>query len=322
MPRIADHWCHFRRADWERDQAALRAIRLSVFVREQQVPEALEWDGRDGDAMHLIAESGDGASIGTARLLPSGQIGRMAVMSDWRNRGIGTRLLAELVRIADDEEFPPPFLNAQTKVTSFYRRLGFEAVGEGFREAGIPHQRMERKHGHLPLPLDIETRLLGLTNGLLRLDEPRLLQLSVAAMAAQARRELRLSTPDLEPILYDQTAFLDNVTRLAVDRRGRLPVRILLIDAEPALHRGHRLIELSRKLSSTVQIQAVPAELAEQCDHYLLADDSGYCLRRYATPETALVDFNATASVRRMQRGFDQLWAQREVHSGLRRLHL
>ena len=181
---------------------------------------------------------------------------------------------------------------------------------------------MERKHGQLPLALDVETRLLGLTNGLLRIDEPSMLQLAVAAMATQARRELRLLTPDLEPILYDQAPFLDNVTRLAVHRRGRLPVRILLIDAEPALTRGHRLIELSRKLSSAVQIQAVPAELAEQCDHYLLADDSGYCLRRSAAPNAALVDFNANAHVRRMQRDFEQLWAQGAVHTGLRRLHL
>ena len=322
MPNRADHCCHFRRADWERDQAALRAVRQSVFVREQQVPESLEWDGRDGDAVHLVAESDDGAVIGTARLLPSGQVGRMAVMPDWRKRGVGTRLLAELLRIADDKGFPPPFLNAQTKVMSFYHRLGFEAVGNGFEEAGIPHQRMELQHAHLPLDLDIKTRLLGLTNGLLRIDNPAMLQLAVATMAVQARKELRLLTPDLEPFLYDRAPFLDNVKRLAVDRRGRLPVRILLIDAEPALHRGHRLIELSRKLSSAVQIHAVPAEFAEQCDHYLLADDSGYCLRRFTAPTAALVDFNGAASVRRMQRGFEQLWAQGQVHSGLRRLHL
>jgi len=322
MPSTADHRYSLRRADWKRDQAALRAVRRSVFVREQQVPEALEWDGRDGSAVHLIAESEDGATIGTARLLPSGQIGRMAVVPDWRKRGVGTHLLAELLRIADDEDSPTPFLNAQTMVTRFYVALGFEPVGDGFEEAGIPHQRMELKHGRLSLTLDIETRLLGQTNGLLRLDEPRMLQRAVAVMAAQARRELRLLTPDLEPILYDQARFLDNVTRLAVDRRGRLPVRILLIDAEPALHRGHRLIELSRKLSSAIQIQAVPAELAEQCDHYLLADDSGYCLRRYSAPDAALVDFNASAPVRRMQRDFEQLWAQGEVHSALRRLHL
>ena len=322
MPTTADHRYSLHRADWERDQAALRAVRLSVFVREQQVPEALEWDGRDGSAVHLIAESEDGAAIGTARLLPSGQIGRMAVVPDWRKRGVGTHLLAELLRIAGDEAFPTPFLNAQTKVTRFYAALGFESVGDGFEEAGIPHQRMERKHGQLPLALDVETRLLGQTNGLLRIDQPSMLQLAVSAMATQASRELRVLTPDLEPVLYDQAPFLDNVTRLAIDRRGRLPVRILLIDAEPALTRGHRLIELSRKLSSAVQIQAVPAELAEQCDQYLLADDSGYCLRRSAAPNAALVDFNATAPVRRMQRGFEQLWAQAEVHTGLRRLHL
>lgn len=322
MPSTTDHRYSVRRADWEQDQPALKALRLAVFVHEQAVPEAMEWDGLDDAAVHLLAESDAGAIIGTARLLPSGQIGRLAVVADWRERGVGTHLLAELLRIADHESFPPPFLNAQVKATSFYEKLGFGAVGDRFEEAGIAHQRMVFEHPRLPLILDLQTRMLARTSGLLRLEDPRLLQPAVAAMAAQARRELRLLTTDLEPILYDQTAFLEQVKRLAVARRGHLPVRILLMDAEPPLRRGHRLLELSRKLSSAIQIQAVPAEFIEQCDQYLLADDSGYCLRRCASPTRALVDFNAVASVRRMQRGFEQLWAQGAVHSGLRRLYL
>ncbi|MGB5734344.1 MAG: GNAT family N-acetyltransferase [Thiohalocapsa sp.] len=322
MARTIEHQYTIRRANWEQDQEALRNLRQAVFVREQGVPEALEWDGRDDDSLHLIAEAGDGMAVGTARMLTSGQIGRMAVLPEWRDRGIGTRLLAELLRIAHAEDCPARFLNAQIGAMPFYERLGFKAVGDGFDEAGIAHQRMELADAGLPLALDIRTRLLGQSAGLLRLTEPDMLRLAVATMAEQARRELRLLTPDLEPILYDQAPFLDQVSRLAVDRRGHLPVRILLVDAESPLRRGHRLIELSRKLSSAVQIQAVPAEFTEQSDHYLLADDSGYCLRRFNAPNAALVDFKAAAAVRRMQQGFEQLWAQGTVHVGLRRLHL
>ncbi|MGB5832596.1 MAG: GNAT family N-acetyltransferase, partial [Thiohalocapsa sp.] len=78
--RDNDHFT-VRRADWRSDQDALRAVRRAVFVREQLVPEQLEWDGADGNAIHLVAESEHGAAIGTARLQASGQIGRMAVLS-------------------------------------------------------------------------------------------------------------------------------------------------------------------------------------------------------------------------------------------------
>jgi predicted GNAT family N-acyltransferase len=311
-----------RRTDWSSDQTALRAVRLAVFVHEQQVPEALEWDGFDDEAVHLIAESEDGRPIGTARLLTSGQIGRMAVLPDWRARGIGTRLLIELLRIATDAGYPTPFMHAQTAAARFYRALGFETAGEVFEEAGILHQRMVLNDQELPLMVDIQTRVLGQTESLFKLDSPRVQRHAVAALAKQARREIRLLSPDLEPILYDQEPFLEQISRLAVDRRGRLPVRILLIDAEPVLRRGHRLVELSRKLSSAIQIRAVPEEFAEQCDHYLLADDRGYCLRRYAAPRTVLLDFNDAAAVRRMQRGFDKIWEQGAVHIDLRRLHL
>lgn len=300
----------------------MRAVRLAVFVHEQQVPEALEWDGLDHDAVHLIAETADGMPIGTARLLPSGQIGRMAVLPDWRAQGVGSRLLIEVLRIASNTGYPAPFMHAQTAAAAFYRSMGFETEGEVFDEAGISHQRMVFDDPELPLIVDIQGRTLGRAESLFQLDGQRVQRQAVAALAKQARRELRLLTPDLEPILYDQAPFLEQVSRLAIERRGQLPVRILLIDAEPVLRRGHRLVELSRKLSSALQIRAVPEEFTAQCDHYLLADDRGYCLRRYAAPRNMLLDFNDAAAVRRMQRGFDKIWEQGAIHPDLRRLHL
>lgn len=311
-----------RRADWDADQAALRRVREAVFVREQRVPEALEWDGLDADAVHVLAQAEDGAAIGTARMLASGRIGRIAVLPDRRRQQVGTRLLIELLRIASAAPGPAPFLHAQTAAIPFYSALGFATEGEVFEEAGIAHRRMVLRDLERPLLADLQTRVLGHTAGVLRIDQPRLLQRAVAAMTSQARRELRLLTLDLEPTLYDQRSFLNQVTRLAVECRGRLPVRILLIDAEPALRHGHRMIELSRKLSSAVQVRGVPDELADQCDHYLLADDVGYCLRRHAAPNPVLVDYQDARAVRQMRLGFDRIWEQGVVHPGLRRLHL
>jgi predicted GNAT family N-acyltransferase len=131
-----------RRVDWTHERGKLRAVRIEVFVREQAVSESLEWDGRDQAAVHVLAEDDAGRPVGTARLLPSGQIGRMAVLPAWRGRGVGKALLRELLRIASADDFPLPFLNAQTSALPFYRRAGFVPVGEEFQEAGIPHRRM------------------------------------------------------------------------------------------------------------------------------------------------------------------------------------
>jgi predicted GNAT family N-acyltransferase len=125
---------------WQDAADELSAIRRLVFIDEQKVPPELEWDGHDEAAMHVIARSTEGEAIGTARLLPEGQIGRMAVLEPWRKRGVGSALLLCLIAHAGEKE--RLFLNAQTSAESFYRYNGFKPEGDIFMEAGIPHIRM------------------------------------------------------------------------------------------------------------------------------------------------------------------------------------
>jgi hypothetical protein len=102
-----------RRADWDRDREDLRRVREAVFVREQQVPLELEWDGLDEACVHVLALDGGGLPIGTGRLLPDGHIGRMAVLllaPVWRRRSP----LNELVRLAT-ERAGPGHVNAQVQ---------------------------------------------------------------------------------------------------------------------------------------------------------------------------------------------------------------
>lgn len=121
------------------------SIRLAVFVEEQGVPRDLELDQYDPDYRHLLAVGNDGQPIGTARLTPTGQIGRMAVLREWRGRGIGRRLLNRLLDIAAQSDIWEVFLNAQCTAADFYRQAGFQSEGAVFAEAGIPHQRMRKR---------------------------------------------------------------------------------------------------------------------------------------------------------------------------------
>ena len=130
-----------REARWPEDEPLLRRIRTEVFVREQDVPEDLEWDGLDADSRHLLALV-DREPVGTGRLAQSGKIGRMAVLATHRGRGIGDRLLAGLIRLAADSGHQRTYLHAQVHATDFYARQGFRAEGETFMEAGIAHRRM------------------------------------------------------------------------------------------------------------------------------------------------------------------------------------
>lgn len=132
-------------ASWDRDQAALGAIREAVFVLEQKVPVDLEWDGIDHECVHVMAYTETRKEIGTGRLLRDGHIGRLAVLRPWRHQGVGALLLLKLMSIAKARGDSPVALNAQTHALAFYERFGFVAAGEEFDEAGIPHQTMVLK---------------------------------------------------------------------------------------------------------------------------------------------------------------------------------
>ncbi len=131
-------------ATWEQDSAAIRAVRNAVFSVEQGISETLDFDGRDHDCVHVLARVGEGEIIGTARMLPDGHVGRIAVHKEWRGQGVGTRLVEHLTEVARDRGFAEIHLHSQVQAVAFYSRLEFEACGDMFMEAGIEHVLMVR----------------------------------------------------------------------------------------------------------------------------------------------------------------------------------
>lgn len=127
-------------------------LRTDVFYLEQRITEEEldRWD-RDPATRHIWASDSDGAvaycrvvrndSPDPADLGISQSIGRVVVRSDARGRGIAHELLRQALREVGNN---PVVLHAQDHLTSFYTAHGFEAYGEVFDEAGIPHRRMRR----------------------------------------------------------------------------------------------------------------------------------------------------------------------------------
>ncbi len=111
------------------------------------MPEEIELDEDDARARHVLATV-DGHAIGCGRMVPHGdavKIGRMAVLADWRRRGVGRLILEALQEAARAEGFRKAILHAQLHAEEFYRKCGYEPLGEPFEEAGIAHRLMERR---------------------------------------------------------------------------------------------------------------------------------------------------------------------------------
>ncbi len=126
---------------WDADRPVLERIRREVFIIEQQMAESDEWDGEDSSCVHVIARL-NRDPVGTGRLNPAGKIGRIAVITGLRGRGIGTLILRRLLDEARRLGIREPFLHAQVQAVPFYEKLGFASEGDVFDEAGIPHVRM------------------------------------------------------------------------------------------------------------------------------------------------------------------------------------
>lgn len=128
------------------DIATCQRLRHAVFVVEQGVPLPEEVDGRDPEARHLLAFA-DGVAVGTARLLTQGdigKIGRVCVLRSHRGTGLGADLIhaaLDLFRAQGDLRIAR--LGAQISALGFYEKLGFQAHGGDYMDAGIAHRDMD-----------------------------------------------------------------------------------------------------------------------------------------------------------------------------------
>jgi predicted GNAT family N-acyltransferase len=128
---------------WKKARAQAAPIRFTVFVEEQGVPLEIELDPQDALSVHALVFDQEKA-VATGRLLPDGHIGRMAVLKEWRRRGIGALMLQALMQRAKERGYAEVALSAQIHAVPFYRAQGFIAEGDEYLEAGIRHQAMKR----------------------------------------------------------------------------------------------------------------------------------------------------------------------------------
>ncbi len=169
--------------------------------------------------------------------------------------------------------------------------------------------------------LDITSMQLGIDRlefSLHRRDEVRAM---AQTLAEQAQRGLMLLTADLEPAIFDQTAFLNAISKLARQRRDAY-FRILILDSRRVLQHGHRLIEMSRRLSPTIEFRRPPPDYHYTGNTYLLCDDMGYFSRPMSSRYEGTASFNNPGVVGKLKKNFMELWGRSEADSELRWLHV
>ncbi len=127
----------------EKYAPTIRNIRNTVFTNEQRIDPDKDFDGQDGNALHVLI-IWKGKYVGTGRILLDGHIGRLAVLKEYRGQGLGGEIVQSLVKEAKSKNLKRVYLGAQKHAVGFYEKLGFSIFGEPYSEVNIEHVSMEK----------------------------------------------------------------------------------------------------------------------------------------------------------------------------------
>ena len=310
---------HVESADWARtpEREALSSIRLEVFVGEQRVPEALEWDELDAVSTHLLARDGSDDAIGCARLTPQGKIGRVAVRQPWRNQGVGAALIRELIARARSQGQTYVALDAQIAAIVFYEREGFVAYGDRFEDAGIIHQAMRLDYEPVA-----DTRGPTVATDALPTGSRSDIAASRLRLLGEAGRRLSIYQPALTDEVYASTQELAELRRIATSGRGA-QIRILLHDPAAALRDCHRLVALTQRLPSVMLVRTPIEDLdLAYSSSYLLTDQGGYLFQPDAQRAAGRAALNDRAAQAPLLQHFNDVWERSTRASALHALDL
>lgn len=325
---------HVIKADWQTHNTALQQIREVVFIEEQNVPREIEWDGEDETSTHFLAVNELGQYIGCARLLPNGQIGRMAVLKEHRGTGIGDKLLQAAIEEGKTLGFDRVHLHAQSHAEAFYRKGGFLPYGEPFTEAGIPHIAMELK---LPVAFTGDTLETDVRPAVRPQEVRPALQepLSQAQpfdgfsqcsdellrIIRSAQRRLLILSPYLDHELFDRQAVADAVSALARSA-PKVEIRILIFDSKPLVDRGHGLLDLARRLDGKIKIRVLSERADSQSSSFVCADLDAYWLLPSYDVHAGIADTSNPVTCRRLAETFETAWTKSRDDTDLRTLKL
>lgn len=169
--------------------------------------------------------------------------------------------------------------------------------------------------------MDLSNYTIGEQDEVLHLESMEDNRVAATALAQQCRNNLIIQSYDLDPIIYDESDFIEAVRQVAISN-PRSQVKILIEDASKVVSGGHRLIELMRQLTSSIQIQKINTNLKTLTDAFLICDETAILYRKQTHRYEGFVNFNDRGKCRQILADFKDSWEKSMPESEFRRLHI
>ena len=317
---------------WAEASKNIIRVRRQVFVTSLGLPEILAQDDTDNECLHWVAENADGHVVGTIRMSRDGAIARLAVMEDYRHLGIGYSLVELGIQRARRYGLNSVRLAALSGVVPFYERAGFVKIGDSYDEAGRQHQAMEFDLTDEDDELEHQDPLgeslagdvayrLGEDKQLILLRSEEDFKNVIVEMTRQGTQSIRIYSPLLSHDLFDRTELMDICSRLA--RRNKYTkVEILIFDPHRVIKNGHVLLNIARKLPTSIGIKIVDPEMRQQNHEYVLVDGQGVIYRQEYTVYEGRAYFLNITETNRLDRQFTASWESGLLDANLRQLRI
>ncbi|MCW0396840.1 hypothetical protein NB696_003867 [Xanthomonas sacchari] len=282
-----------------RDGAELRALRAAAGTAVDLADAAAALDAL-GD--HLVARSDDGQAVGAARLGADRRIAALAVLPDWRGRGVGGALLRGLIETAQRRHWPQLELQVPAAALAFCARHGFlpPPGGVAATAEAVPLRRR--------------------FDGAVAVEDAAMAIAASIAVLAQARRQVLIHSRMLDPGLLDDPGVVEQLRRFAVAAHAK-QVRVLLHDAAAPQRVGARLLGLAQRLPSVFEFREVsdPVDRSD-ATAYLVDDGGGYYFRGLGHRYDGETDLLGGGRARQLRATFERVWERARPCSELRAL--
>jgi len=169
------------------------------------------------------------------------------------------------------------------------------------------------------LERDIAGRQIGGLDETFELSRSEDSKLAIASLVAQARRSIFIISRDLDPRVYDDADIVSSIKEFVLSSR-RSKVRIVVRDIARIVRRGHRLVDLQKRLPSYIAIRTPAKEHMNYNNAFVIVDNTALLYRNYADRYEGQLNVNAAAHVEELGNLFSDMWEHASVPADLRSL--
>jgi predicted GNAT family N-acyltransferase len=307
---------------WKSSQKLLSEIRHKVFVKEQGVPEELEIDDQDPQALHWIAWGSGDTAMGVARLAGN-KIGRMAILKPYRKKGVGSTLLRAIVNYAIRNGFTTLQADAQQHAVVFYENNGFRINGKVFNDAGIPH---------VPMVMDIDrftfrheqkesANAREQNRNRESIENADSCVAKALELVEQGDRTLYIFSQRLDPLIYDSDAFSERLYNLATSHPNA-KVKLLVADTPWLSRHYHRVIDTYHRLLSHIELRRLNPELDTLHTEFMVADNEAVYYLQDPHHFKGYYCASAPAEAQSLANDFEVMWQSSLPDPEVRRLYI